>query len=288
MKIIDNYELKNGTTFHIGGIAKKLFIPENEYEILSLLDNELKNEKKIFILSGGSNLLINDDKVFENVISTKEVDKNIINNDNGKYYIGASCRIQNIIKKLNNDGYGGFEELISLPALFGGIIYMNAGIGSKSTSIFTISDFIIKVKVIDIKNRKIIWLNKTECEFSNRYSLFHNNNYIILGAIIKVKKQDILKSQERIKNRLKKCKNMFEWGNGCFGTCFKDANNKLLEITAKIFPKHGGISFGKNNYNWLVNNGDGTFKDAIFLIKKCKLIHKIFRKKINCEVIIWE
>lgn len=288
MQIINDYDLSKATTFHVGGVAKKLYIPNHENELLELLNSELKNEKKLYILSAGSNLLINDNKVFDKVISVREIDKNIINKANGEYYVGASCRIQHVITTINKDGYGGFEELVSLPALFGGIIYMNAGIGAKNSSLFTISDFVVRVKVIDIENKKVIWLDKKDCEFSNRHSLFHNNKYIILGADIKCNKQDISISKERINNRLKKCKTKFERGKGCFGTCFKNANGKLLKIVAKKYPKHGGISFGKINKNWLVNDGSGTFNDTMFLINKCKIIHKILGQKIICEIIIWE
>ena len=59
-----------------------------------------------------------------------KVNNDIISLGNGKYYIGASVRLQRIINTINKDGYGGIEYLMSVPAMLGGAIYMNAGQGS--------------------------------------------------------------------------------------------------------------------------------------------------------------
>ena len=62
MEVICNESLKKYTTIKIGGIAKRLYIPESTDELIELI-NKL-NSSKLYIISGGSNLLINDEKVF--------------------------------------------------------------------------------------------------------------------------------------------------------------------------------------------------------------------------------
>lgn len=242
----------------------------------------------IYILSGGSNLLINDQKEFENVIYMKDVDRNLKQIKDDLFYVGCSLKIQEVINGINELNYGGIEELYSLPALFGGIIYMNAGIGGKTTSSFTISDFIVRVKVLNKETKKIEWIKKEDCQFSHRKSMFHNDKYIILGAECKFKKQDIKKSKEIIQERLKFCKEKQEIGHGAFGTCFSTADSRLLKIVSKLKHKKGNIRFSSKNNNWFVNDGNGTFKDTMFLINKCIKLHKLFRKKIECEVKIWD
>ncbi len=288
MEIISNYELGKSTTFHVGGIAERFFIPENAEELVDLLNGELKDESKLYIISGGSNLLINDEKVFKNVISTKKIDNNIEYISNGTFYIGCSCRIQEVINTLNTKGYGGFEELYSLPALFGGIIYMNAGIGPKNKCLFSISDFVERVKVIDIKTKEIKYMDKSECEFRHRGSIFQNDQFVILGAYIIVESQDIEKSKQRIKDRIESCKQHQIYGKGTFGSCFAESNPKLLKIVSMLYRKKGDVIFNKANSNWLINTNKATYRDTIYLIKKCKTMHKIFDKTIECEVRIWE
>ncbi len=287
MKKIINCDLSKKTTFHIGGNAKHLYVPETTEELINLLKGDLRDERKIYIISGGSNLLINDKKEFENVIDAKCVDNSIEKLSDGKYYIGCSVRIQKLINAINLDGYGGFEELISLPALFGGIICMNAGIGTKQNSLFTISDFIESVKVIDLKTKNIKWIKKEKCDFSHRHSIFQDGNYFILGANIIVNKQSLDESKQRIKNRMNIAKG-YERGKGCFGSLFAESNSKLLKIVSIMNINKKGIYQSKKNSNWLVNDGTGDYKKAVIIINRCKNIHKLFHKKIDCEVRIWE
>lgn len=104
MKIFENESLKKYTTVKIGGIAKKIYFPENSSELIEVL-NTMKDKKK-YILGGGSNLLINDQKEFDEVISLKLMDSSIDNLGAGNYYIGASVSLQKLITQINNDGYG--------------------------------------------------------------------------------------------------------------------------------------------------------------------------------------
>lgn len=286
MKKLSNYSLKVKNTFHIDGIAENYYVPEGEKE-LSELFNTIKSEK-FYILSGGSNILLDDSKKLKHVIYMSEIDKNFKHISDGCFYIGASLRIQKVINNLNNLGYGGIEEMYSLPAMFGGIIYMNAGIGKKNNSLFTISDFINKVKTFNIQTSQIEWIDKENCMFSHRCSIFQNNKYVILGAECNFIKQSIEKSKERIKIRLEKTRRNQEMGKGTFGTCFAEANPKLLKIISILTHRKGKIRFASNNANWFVNDGNGTFSDCMILIKRCELIHKIFHKNIKREVRIWE
>ena len=129
MKTLQNVNLADKTTFRVGGIARYYFIPENVEELTETICKLKDSDYRL--ISGGSNLLINDKKTFENVISCELFDKQLEFLGGGLFYVGASNKIQEAISFVNGYGYGGFEELIGLPALFGGIIYMNAGIGGR-------------------------------------------------------------------------------------------------------------------------------------------------------------
>lgn len=280
--------LANKTTFKIGGIAKHFFIPESDVELIELIKKLKKENKSWYILSGGSNLLIDDQKQYENVIYMEKMDTTITMTEEGCFYIGASNRIQKIIRKVNKLGYGGFEELFCLPAMFGGIIYMNAGIGGRNNVKFNISDFITKVKVFDIESEKIVLMNKEDCNFEYRKSIFKNGNFIILGAEIKLEKQKIEVSNARIEKRIEYCKNNQEWGKGCFGSCFSNYSAKILKIVSLFYRNKKGVRIARNNFNWLVNDGTGSYNDAITIINRCCFLHRILHRDIEREVIIWK
>ena len=86
--------------------------------------------------------------------------------------------------------------------------------------------------------------------------------------------------------------NDFEYGKGCFGTCFKEVDYRILRLVTscdKVWRLgKSRITMGRNNENGLVNHGNGKYQDAIRIINACKRIHRLCRKEAQCEVVIWE
>ena len=68
MRIEENVVLSKYTTFRMGGLAKKLYFPESETELLEIVQN---TKLPRYIIGGGSNLFINDQREFEKVISLR-------------------------------------------------------------------------------------------------------------------------------------------------------------------------------------------------------------------------
>ncbi len=286
MRILYRESLAKKTTFRVGGIAINYYIPESTEDVCRLA-KELRREE-YYILSGGSNLLINDQKLFLHVISCAELDCDLVDKGDGYFYIGASNRIQSVIAFVNKCGYGGFEELVSLPALFGGIIYMNAGIGGRGNELFSISKFITRVRCVRRSDGEVIWIDKEQCRFAYRSSLFQDNQYIILGAEINLQRQKKEVSEKRIQKRKEYCRQNQRWGRGCFGSCFSKCNGKALTIWYRLFGhRKRGVMIDSRNRNWLINNGEATYLETVKLIKKAVLIHHILRKDVETEVVIW-
>ena len=291
MIVQENVHLATKNTMKIGGFADRFYIPESEEELVRIAQENYDKNGKVYILSGGSNLLINDRR-FEQVIYMSAACTEMTNLGDGKFYIGASNRIPKVISFVNQFGYGGFEGLVGLPAMFGGILYMNAGLGGEKNPAFTIGDFVLSVRLWNLAEKKFEEFDAQECGFKHRYSVFHNQQYVILGAVIQCKKVDINDAKKVKEARLQFCKNNFEYGKGCFGTCFSKVNYKLLKVVSMLYSVlkfgNGRVTFAKNNVNWLVNHGNGSYEDAIRIINLCKQLHRLCRKDIMCEVVIWE
>lgn len=292
MVIHNDFHLATKTTMKIGGYCENLYVPENEDELVSLVRDIYREDGRVMILSGGSNLLISDNVRFGRVVSMESACIELTHLGDGRFYVGASVRIQKVISFVNDVGYGGFEELIGLPAMFGGIIYMNAGIGGETNSRFTIGEFVETVRAWDMEKEQIVELASEECKFCHRSSLFHNQKYVILGAVIRCNELNIDEAKRIKDERISFCKRNFEYGKGCFGTCFSKASYKLLKVISRYDALRklgkGRVTFGEKNKNWLVNHGEGTFNDAIRIINACKKFHKLFRREAKCEIVIWE
>lgn len=285
MKILENETLKKYTTVKIGGIAKKLYFPENKAELIELL-NSIRNKKK-YILGGGSNLLINDQKEFDEVINLKLLNTSIENLGSGKFYVGASVPLQKLITQINNEGFGGIEYLYSVPALLGGAVAMNAGRGKKHNS--SISDYVKEVQVYDCAEQKMTKLSKEECQFSYRKSIFKDKELIVLGAILTFPSVDIEKAKRKREDRIKHVKKLQDNSGYNFGSVFREYNKYIMQVVRLLhFGYEDGMMYSKKTSNWLINKGNGTYKQAIDLINKTVRIHHFLGLKITLEVIKWD
>ena len=279
MKKKNDEDLSKHTTVKIGGIADNYYIPESVDELMKLI-SELDEYR---ILSAGSNLLINDKIHIKNVIYMGEVSKDIRNMGNGRYYCGASVRIQKLISVVNHDGYGGIEELVSVPAMIGGMIYMNASIGN---DVVVLSDYIVSVDVLCEGKRMSLF--KEECGFTHRASRFHSGDFVILGAEFQFPEQSLDISEQRRKKRLEDCQQKLDFSGHNFGSLFKKCDYKLMSRLSGFGIKKGNISLSRKTTNWLLNNGGGTYSQAMSVIKTCKLFHRLLGKNAELEVCVWD
>ena len=280
MRIEENVSLSKLTTFRMGGIAKKLIIPESETEVVEIIRN---NKLPRYIIGGGSNLLINDQREFDTVISLRDFDNRIIDLGSGRFYVGASIRLQKLIKTINENGYGGIEYLYSVPGLVGGAIVMNAGRGN---SIDEIGNFVVNVRII--KDGEVIELEKEDCQFKRRNSVFKNSDIIVLGAEFQFREgnpDEFLKLRE---DRIKYIKQFQDNSKPNFGTVFCKADSHIMGVIQRLEKnKNSGVHYSSKTRNWLLND-NGTFQQAVNEINIVKKIHRFLHRQCEPEVIIWK
>lgn len=278
-----NENLAKYTTVKIGGDAATLYIPESVDELAGLI----REKGMLPLISGGSNLLINDEKVFPEVIYMGKTDESIRSLGDGRYYVGASVRLQKLINTVNADGYGGMEYLFSVPGMLGGSVYMNAGRGSDKKCI---SDHILDVHVLDEKGEMQV-LAKESCAFAYRKSLFQSSFYVIVGATMRFEPQAPEVSRGLIAERLAQCKSYQDNKKPNFGSVFCLYNPRIMRTVQKYGHKlcrKGSAHFSEKTVNWIVNDGNGSYKQAKRSISLAARLHKLFGKPCKIEVRIWE
>ncbi|MFI3326461.1 MAG: FAD-binding protein [Clostridia bacterium] len=281
MKIKYNIDLKNFTTIKIGGKCKTMYFPETRSELI-----ELVNKYNIpYILGGGSNLLISDKCEFDEVICFKQYEKNNIVLNEDEITVSSGVNLQKLIVTINKLGFGGIEYLYSVPGLVGGAIVMNAGRGRGANK--QISDYIISVDVLE--NGKFKTYYKDECNFEYRNSIFKNSSILILSAVFKFDKIIPEEGKIRQQERLLMCKKFQDNRYPNAGTTFLMSNARIMNLMKKFTSESSkyGVFFSDKTSNWLQNRGQGTYTQAIKLIKTVEFLHKIFFKKYKLEYIIW-
>jgi len=303
MEIKKNVNLKNYSTFKIGGKAKYFVIAKNEDEIKKAILWAKKKKIPFFILGGGSNVLFSDEGFKGLVIKLRNTKYQIRNT---KVTAEVGVPLQKLVAETAKKGLSGLENLAGIPGTLGGAIFGNAGAFGRE-----IGDLVEEVKILKIENCKlqIAKLKKKDCKFGYRDSIFKKRkNWIILEATLKLKKGNKKEIEEKIKEilRLRKEKQPLEFP--CAGSVFKNVPVKNLpkKIKEKFKDKikngflpagvlidqagFKGYQIGKakvseKHANFIVNLGKAKAKDVLSLIKTIKKkIKRKFGVKLEPEI----
>lgn len=279
MKIIEDYDLSNSTTIRIGGIAKLFYLPENLEEL-----KEITMDDDYLLIGGGSNLLINDKKKFEKVISLKEINKKIDFKD-GVFVVGSSVKLPQLIKKINDSGFGGIEYLFSVPALVGGAVVMNAGRGRSHNK--SISDYIVDVTYLEGGEVKTI--KREDCNFSYRDSIFKNSKKIVIEVTFRFEEFNKEELVNLRKSRISYSKKIQDNSKPNFGSVFSESNKYILYLLKNTkLGKLDDVEFSRKTPNWILNKNKSSFDSCYKLINRAVYLHRLLGRKVKKEIIIWD
>jgi UDP-N-acetylmuramate dehydrogenase len=282
VEILENVQLAKFTTMKIGGEVKKLLFPENNLE---LLESVQRLENKKYVISNGSNLLINDKKTFDVVVHLKKLNCKIESLGNGKYRVGASVRIQTLINHIHHDGYGGIEFLFSVPGYVGASVAMNAGRGRPHNQ--NIADFVTGVEYLC--ENKIHFESASECKFNYRYSKFKYTDDIITSVDFQFYEMSNEMSTKLKKERIQHASKTQDRFGGYFGSVFAINDWRIMHLIRLLHPGFkNGVGYSKKTSNWMINRGNGTYKQTIFLLNLVVFLHKLLFRPIRIEVNIWK
>lgn len=263
-------------------IAEIVYLPQSINELCELLSSMTRSSTNFHIISNGSNIVFAE-RVNTPLIILTELDKSIEKLPNGNIKVGTSVKMMKLLNTLKEWDLGGIEYLASVPTTVGGAVYMNAGRGKKIG--LSISDYIISVDYLDIKNGVIKTFKGTE-GFSYRHSPFQDFESIILSATFKFKNQDRTETDRLIKERLDYSKKYLSADKPSCGSVFCKMNPILIRMLRGL--KKGGAMYSQKTPNWITNTGNATASDIIWLIEFAKKLHKLFFCKIQQEIRVFQ
>ena len=262
MQIIENYEVKNDSTFRIGGTIKRVALPDTIAELVELL----KSDEYELVLGNCSNVLFSSDYIDKKIILTKNISEYKF--EGRKIYVSAGTRGPIVAKECQKRELTGFEFLVGFPGSFGGMIYMNASAHNQA-----IADTFISARAYNIKTKEIETFNKEKMKFEYRKSAISNGNYIILDAIFELNIGNKEQIDEIIRRNIEFRKNRqpsLKQGNA--GSTFKNPENdsagRLLDLCEMKGVKEGGAMVFENHANFVVNNNNATSLDVLTLMYK--------------------
>lgn len=301
IRIRKNVPLSSYSNYKIGGRAKYFFEAKSISEIKEAILWAQKTRQKIFVLGGGTNLLFSDrgysGLILKINIQYLKVKNNLIS-------AGAGVSIEELLSFSLQHKLSGLEWAGGLPGTLGGAIRGNAGAFGGETK-----DNIESVEFFDVKTLEKLTCKNKACDFSYRTSLFKKKNgeFIITGAVLKLKKGDPKQIQSKIKDKIdfRKSRHPLEFPNS--GSVFKNVDIKKFsqKILAKIkhvikpdpFPviptayliseaglkgrKVGGAMISTKHPNFIINVKNAKAKDILALIS---LVKSTLKRKFGVSV----
>lgn len=259
VEVFENLEVKNQTTFKIGGKIKHAYFPESQTEFEEIIAKEPK--AKVF--GNFSNTLVSTSGYDGAVIITSKMNNIVIEGSK----VTADCGVKGPLLSQNvcEKALSGFEFMIGFPGSVGGNICMNASAQGQA-----ISDNLISVTCFSAE-KGIFKLSKEELDFSYRTSRVQKENLVVLSASFALKPSD----KEEIKAKMNENLNFRKSHQPSMvlpncGSVFRNPEGhsagRLLEEAGAKKMTTGGVRVWENHANFIINDRAGTSADVLNLM----------------------
>ena len=283
-----DYDLKKKNWFNIGGKTKIYYKADNLKELIKFL-KKIHNKEKIFILGGGSNILITDKK-FDGVVIKLANNFNNISLLNEEIIIaGSSVTDKSLSEFAMKNSLGGFEFLSCIPGTIGGGIKMNAGCFQRE-----FKDILISVQALN-KSGQVITIPAKEIDFQYRDSGL-SDDLIFLSASFKGFKKEkslIMSNMKLLKEKKEKAQpTRIKTSGSTFKNPIHQSKKKVWQLIKESVPlskSFGEASISEKHCNFFVNQGNAKFDDMKKLIEFVS--ENVFKKtgiKLETEIKILE
>lgn len=262
-----DFPLFEYTTFRIGGNADFFVTPKSPADMAALQGWLSERGIQVFILGGGSNLLVSD-AGFRGVVIHPDLGEEfrILEQSAShlKVFVPASARAPLAGKKLSALGFQGLEFLTTIPGHFGGSIIQNAGCYGHE-----LTDSVVSVEVV--RRGDVQLLENAACEFKYRDSLFKRTPAIwVTGATLEINAGNPTEIEAKIADYKARRIASQPKNRRSAGSIFKNPAPhisakkawQLIDEAGLRGVKHGGAEISAEHCNFIVNNGGGKAADV--------------------------
>lgn len=283
-----NVNLKNYTTYKVGGTARIMVYPKNVDKLILLLKKLNKDNVSYKVLGFGSNVIFSD-KTYDGVLIKLDCFNDVKINDT-VITAGAGVSLVKLSYVALKNGLTGLEFASGIPGSVGGAIFMNAG-AYKSDMGYITSEIKVLTPELTVKT-----LYNKDLNYKYRSSfLKHNPNYICLEATIVLRHGDKALIKELMETRRQKRLMTQPLEYPSAGSVFRNPENefagKLIEDCKLKGFNIGGAKVSEKHANFIINSGNAKASDVKNLIT---YVHDVVKDKtgydlkIEQEFVNWE
>ena len=268
--VLREEQLKNHTTFRVGGPAEYFVTVKTTEELQAVIKLCNRYGMFWFVLGNGSNLLVSDAGVRGVVLRLSgefvqcEIKENI-DNGTADAVAGGGMLLSAFAMRLAKKGFSGFEFAAGIPGSVGGAVMMNAGAYGGE-----IKDCIREAEIVTAEGERKI-LNVEELKLSYRHSVLMEEKGIVTKAWFSFpigSKLYILSNIEML-NRKRKEKQPLEYPSA--GSTFKrpvgNYAGKLIMEAGLAGKQIGGAAVSEKHCGFVINKDNATAKDIYELMQ---------------------
>ena len=267
------------TTFRVGGPADYFLSPDTLEGVKQAVSICKKEGIPYYIIGNGSNLLVSDDgyrgamiQIYKNLNQVTVEGEHVIRAQ-------AGALLSTVARTALGEALTGMEELSGIPGTIGGAVTMNAGAYGGE-----IKDVLTEVTVLDADG-EIRTISSGDLKLGYRTSVIAKQGYVVLGAVLSLKKGDI----EQIRSRMEELKaqrvSKQPLDLPSAGSTFKRPEGyfagKLIQDAGLSGYTVGGAQVSTKHCGFVVNAGNATAADVYQLI--CD-VQKTIREKDGVEL----
>ena len=274
--------MKKHITFRVGGPAACFLTPSTKEQIREILHICQEEKTPYFILGNGSNLLVSD-QGFDGVVLQVYKNMNQVTVEGEHLRVQAGALLSATARKALEAGLTGMEFAAGIPGTMGGAAVMNAGAYGGE-----MKDILESVTVLTPEGEQKE-LNNEELQLGYRTSVVKEKGYIVLEAVLSLKKGD----PEAIKSRMDELKEQrvtkqpLEYPSA--GSTFKRPEGyfagKLIQDAGLRGYQVGGAQVSEKHCGFVINAGGATAKDVRTLMDNVRdIVYKKYGVTLEPEV----
>ena len=274
--------MKKHITFRVGGPAACFLTPSTKEQIREILHICQEEKTPYFILGNGSNLLVSD-QGFDGVVLQVYKNMNQVTVEGEHLRVQAGALLSATARKALEAGLTGMEFAAGIPGTMGGAAVMNAGAYGGE-----MKDILQSVTVLTPEGEQKELKNE-ELQLGYRTSVVKEKGYIVLEAVLSLKKGD----PEAIKSRMDELKEQrvtkqpLEYPSA--GSTFKRPEGyfagKLIQDAGLRGYQVGGAQVSEKHCGFVINKENATAKDVVDLIHDVqRIVYEKFQVQLETEV----
>jgi UDP-N-acetylmuramate dehydrogenase len=267
-----HYSLKRYTSFRIGGAADA-WVRIDDLPVLRQVQGiARRHQVPLFILGGGSNLLIRDGGIRGIVIAlrgafrTYRITRRAVSSSDSDALVdaGVGYPLSRLATRLAHQGWGGMEFAYGIPGTFGGAMVMNAG-----THLGDLRQVMVTARML-LADGEVRELPVERLGLQYRTSSYPSGA-ILLGGTMRVQPGEPQAIMAVMRSAYKRRQQTQPLWLPNAGSIFKNppgtAAARLIDTLGLKGTRIGGAMVSPVHANFMVNVGDARARDVEALIE---------------------